>query len=238
MLNQDLLTVFLMGLLGSVHCVGMCGGIASLLGGQVSPGDMKNGQATIKQTIIYSLLYNIGRITSYVVAGILIAALGLVTAHAGQTVGIPDISRLVIGVLTIFFGFYLLGWTVFLSPLEKTGHLVWRYIEPFASKFLPVRSPAQALLLGLLWGWLPCGMVYVALSWSVVAAEPIQGGLLMAAFGLGTMPAMFAIGAAGVHIRKMLASQQLRTAIGIFVVFYGLYMAAGFFMGTASHSHH
>lgn len=233
MLNQDLLTVFLMGLLGSVHCVGMCGGIAGLLGSQLSPG-----KASVKHSFVYSLLYNLGRITSYMVAGVLIAGLGLITAHAGHSAGIPNVSRVIIGVLTLFFGLYLMGWTVFLSPLEKAGSLIWRCIEPTASKLLPVQTPAQALVLGLLWGWLPCGMVYVALSWSVTTAEPLRGGLLMAAFGIGTLPAMLAMGVTGTQLRKVLASQPLRTVIGILVMIYGLYLVAGFVMGTGSHSHH
>lgn len=233
MISQDLITVFLMGLAGSVHCVGMCGGIASLLGSQI-----KSSSKSATRLLGYHLLYNLGRLTSYTVAGMLIAGLGQWIALAGQSVGLPNISRLIIGLLTVFFGVYLLGWTVFLLPLEKAGSFLWQRIEPVARKFLPVQSPAQALVLGLLWGWLPCGMVYVALSWTVVVAEPLQGGLLMAAFGLGTLPAMMGIGMAGSWLMKILAKPSLRAILGSLVALYGLVLMAGFVMGTGSHLHH
>lgn len=233
MISQDLITVFLMGLAGSVHCVGMCGGIASLLGSQI-----KSSSKSATRLLGYHLLYNLGRLTSYTVAGMLIAGLGQWIALAGQSVGLPNISRLIIGLLTLLFGVYLLGWTVFLLPLERAGSFLWRRIEPVARKFLPVQSPAQALMLGLLWGWLPCGMVYVALSWTVVVAEPLQGGMLMAAFGLGTLPAMMGIGMAGPWLMKILAKPSLRAILGSFVALYGLALMAGFVMGTGSHLHH
>jgi len=233
MLSQDLITVFLMGLVGSVHCVGMCGGIASLLGSQLAP--TKNSAIYL---FAYHLLYNIGRLSSYIVAGILVAMISHWFALAGQGAGLPNISRLIIGLLTLFFGFYLLGWTVFLLPLEKLGSIVWQRIEPVARKLLPVQSPQQALYLGLLWGWLPCGMVYVALSWAIAAAEPIEGGLLMAAFGLGTLPAMLGIGVAGSYLVKFLARPSLRIVLGLLVLLYGLLLTVNFLMGTGSHFHH
>ncbi len=236
MLSQDLITVFLMGLVGSVHCVGMCGGIASLLGGQIQTGN------TLPRHILgFSLLYNTGRISSYIVAGVLIAVLGQLTANAGQSAGLPDISRLLIGLLTLFFGFYLMGWTFFLLPLEKVGSFLWRRIEPITRKLLPVRSWPQAFLLGSLWGWLPCGLVYVALSWSAVSADPVQGGLLMAAFGLGTLPAMLGMSLTGNRLGQLLAQPNLRMGIGVLVILYGSWMlwfvVAGK-LGTGSHLEH
>ncbi len=236
MFSQDLITVFLMGLVGSVHCVGMCGGIASLLGGQIQPG---NSQP--RHILGFRLLYNTGRISSYILAGILIAVLGQLTAVAGQQAGLPDISRLVISSLTLFFGFYLIGWTFFLLPLEKVGSFLWRRIEPIARKLLPVRSWPQAFMLGSLWGWLPCGLVYVALSWAAASTDPVQGGLLMAAFGLGTLPAMLGMSLTGNRLGQLLARPGLRTGIGVLVIFYGSWML--WFMvaeklGTGSHLNH
>ena len=233
MLSQDLITVFLLGLVGSVHCVGMCGGIASLLGGQI-----QTGKAQPRHILGFSLLYNTGRISSYILAGMVIAFLGQLTAVAGQNAGLPDISRLLIGLLTLFFGFYLLGWTVFLLPLEKVGSLLWRRIEPVARKLLPVRSWPQALMLGSLWGWLPCGLVYVALSWSAVSADPGQGGLLMAAFGLGTLPAMLGMSLMGNRLGQLLAQPGLRMGIGVLVILYGswiLWFLVAAKPGTGSH---
>ncbi len=236
MISPDLITLFLMGLIGSVHCVGMCGGIASLLGGQI-----KNGNSQPRHILGFSLLYNTGRISSYTLAGILIAVLGQLTTIAGQQAGLPDISRLLIGLLTLFFGFYLMGWTFFLLPLEKMGSFLWRWIEPIARKLLPVRSWPQAFMLGSLWGWLPCGLVYVALSWSAVSADPVQGGLLMAAFGLGTLPAMLGMSLTGNRLGQLLARPGLRMGIGVLVILYGTWMlwvtVAGK-MGTGSHLNH
>lgn len=230
---QDFITVFFMGLAGSVHCVGMCGGIATLLGSQIKTGD--------KQTVklfSFHLLYNVGRLFSYIIAGALIAILGGWISIAGESFNLPDISRFLIGLLTLMFAAYLLGWTVFLLPMEKLGRLLWVFIEPIAQKFLPVRTPAQAFILGMLWGWLPCGMVYVALSWSATAAEPLEGGLLMAAFGLGTMPAMMGLGVAGTYFNKMLRNTFIKKSAGILVLAYGLYLIFVTVMGTGSHSHH
>jgi len=208
-----------MGLVGSVHCVGMCGGIASLLGGQIQTGNTQP-----RHILGFSLLYNTGRISSYTLAGILIAVLGQLTADAGQRAGLPDISRLLIGLLTLFFGFYLIGWTFFLLPLEKVGSFLWRRIEPITRKLLPVRSWPQAFMLGSLWGWLPCGLVYVALSWAAVSADPGQGGLLMAAFGLGTLPAMLGMSLTGNRLGQLLARPSLRTGMGVLVILYGSWM--------------
>jgi len=230
---HDLATVFMMGLVGSVHCVVMCGGIAGLLGGQQVSGDKPSGHL-----FAFHLMYNTGRISSYVLAGILVALLGKGIAWAGQNAGLPDIRQQVIGVLTLFFGAYLLGWTVFLLPLENAGRYLWLRVEPVARRLLPVRTPAQAYVTGMLWGWLPCGMVYVALSWSAVSSSPMRGGLLMAAFGVGTLPAMLGMGLMGIRIRRMLANPSLRVMIGVLVLLYGFYQLTAVGVGTGSHSHH
>jgi len=159
------LAVFLIGLLGGVHCLGMCGGIVGALSLQTAQG--------AKWPL--HLAYNLGRITTYTLLGALLGWLG---AIGGMLEGVLPVQ------LTLYVacqphagghGLYFLGQTRWLAPFERAGHRLWQRIQPLTRRFLPVRSVAQAFPLGLLWGFLPCGLVYSVLATALLAGDGVRG---------------------------------------------------------------
>ena len=212
------LSAFIMGLLGSTHCAGMCGGVVSALTIGIEPT-----QRTQKISA-YLLSYNSGRILSYMVAGAAIAAIGsLLSGMAGGMV-IRQAFILLSATLMILLGLYLSGWwPSAILKIEQAGAVIWRRIEPLAKQWVPIRSISQALVAGLLWGWLPCGLVYTALLWSMSAESITQGALIMGSFGLGTLPALFGLGLLSGKLATYLQQNWVRRSAGIMVGTFGLY---------------
>ena len=182
------LAALVAGLLGSTHCVLMCGGIAGALGLGAQAGGACNGPS-----LRYPALYNLGRITSYAVAGGIAGALG---GGALAVAGLPQLGRafallaaLVIAVvgLRLATGGRHFGW------LDRAGAAAWRRITPFTRGLFPVTTPARAFGVGLAWGWLPCGMSYAMLTAALLTGGALEGATLMALFGIGTLPAMLAL---------------------------------------------
>jgi uncharacterized protein len=211
------ISAFAAGLLGGVHCIGMCGGIVGALGFATSRAQNSG--------YFYGILltYNLARITSYVLAG------GLLGAISGLTMYWLDIRQLqislqiVAAVLMILLGLYLAGWVSILAHIEKTGVRLWRVIEPLARQFLPVRTIPQAVALGLLWGWLPCGLVYSVLLWSVASADALDGALLMLCFGLGTLPNLLALGVFAQQLSRVVRNSRIRQLAGVIVMGFGIW---------------
>ncbi|MDH5648469.1 MAG: sulfite exporter TauE/SafE family protein [Gammaproteobacteria bacterium] len=206
-------SAFLVGLVGSVHCIGMCGGIVSAL----TLSAIHQG-ATSKNTWLYIVLYNLGRISSYVAGGIAGGFLGqqildvIFLRHAQLA------ASLLASGFMIALGLYVAGWWPGLMKVEQLGQILWRYMEPLGRRFIPVASAYQALLLGLIWGWLPCGMVYTALVWSLSAGAPLDGGLLMLGFGLGTLPVLLMIGGFAGVARAFLQKPATRQLAGAVII--------------------
>jgi sulfite exporter TauE/SafE len=209
--SVDLISAFVVGLLGGVHCVGMCGGIV----GALSLG------LPAERNLPILLAYNLGRIGSYTVAGALMGALGF---YFSGLLPVQTAQRVLLsfaGLFLILMGLYLAGWWNGLSRLERAGGVLWRRIEPLGRGLLPVRSVRQGLLLGLLWGWLPCGLVYSALVWTVSAGSALEGALLMLAFGLGTLPNLLLMGVAAAQLKRWVRHPAVRMAAGCLVMVFG-----------------
>ena len=170
------LTAFSIGLLGSAHCMGMCGGITSAL--SLSLPD--NNRHAIFRLM---LGYHLGRIGSYALAGLILGTLGWFLGEINQSFQLA--LRWLAGGMLIAMGLYISGIWKGLTILEKAGGALWRKIQPAASRLLPVRTFHATLALGAFWGWLPCGLVYSTLIWSASHGNPHQSALLMACFGLG-----------------------------------------------------
>ena len=220
MIESLYLSAFLMGLLGGVHCAGMCGGIVSGLTLGI-PTERRESRTLL---LPYLLSYNSGRILSYVVAGMFVALLGTTAEGLGGGMEIRRGFTLVAAVVMVLLGLYLTGWwTGAILQIEKAGSLLWRLIEPVARRFIPIRSSAQALVAGLLWGWLPCGLVYTALIWALTAGSVAQGGLVMASFGLGTLPTLVGLGYLSSSLISRLQQQSVRTVAGIMVAGFGFH---------------
>ena len=218
----------LVGLLGSAtHCVGMCGGIVSALNMGVG-GDI--GQRP-RILFGFQLAYNLGRITSYVAIGALAGQIGEGLAGLGVS---PLAGRLFAAGFMIALGLYLANWWRGLAALENLGTHLWRHIQPLGQRLFPIHSPAQAFLLGGLWGWLPCGLVYATVAWSLTTASPWQAAILMLGFGLGTLPAMLLAGNAFQYLKQWVQSPVLRRCAGVLIIAFGIYSA----ISGLSHAHH
>jgi len=213
MQELTLLSAFIVGLLGGGHCVGMCGGIVGAvsiaLPGRRSPAG-------------YLLAYNAGRIASYAIAGVLAGLLGASSLFLNHLFPIEKLLYLLASLMLVVLGLYLAGLWQGVLVLEKAGSRLWRCLQPVSKKLLPLRSVPQALALGLVWGWLPCGLVYSVLVAALATGSALQGGLLMLAFGLGTLPTLMAMGMAAVRLKAFLQHAAVRRVSGLLVLAYGL----------------
>jgi len=150
----SIVAAFMVGLLGSTHCIGMCGGIV----GALTMGLPESTRQSPLKLFPYLLTYNSGRLISYSLAGLLVGLLSSSLSDVFQLGRFP-IGGIVGGLFMVALGIYIGGWLQTLGWLEKIGGHFWRKIEPFGRRFMPVKSPSQALALGFFWGWLPCGLV-------------------------------------------------------------------------------
>ncbi len=224
---------FVTGLLGSAHCFGMCAGISGLFA-------INQQAAALKRDIPMAVAYNTGRVFSYAVLGVIVAVLGKTFVDAIPKLAAP--VRLASGLLIVVIGLQVaFNWRV-LAPIETAGGLIWQRISPVARRLLPVTSMPKALGLGLLWGWLPCGLVYSVLLLAATTANAAHGGLVMVAFGIGTMPAMIATGVSASALSQFMSRKRL--GAGLLIVLIGLLTLAMPVMklsagaDKASHGHH
>ena len=217
------------GLLGSAHCLGMCAGISGLfaVGATV---------ASIKTQLPLAIAYNVGRVLSYAFLGVTVAALG--GAAVGKIPSLAGPVRLASGLLIIVIGLQVaFNWRL-LAPLEKVGAAIWNRLTPYARGLIPATSISSATGLGLIWGWLPCGLVYGALLLAATTADPVGGGLVMIAFGLGTMPAMIATGLSAAKLSAFMSRNHL--GAGLLIVVLGaatLAMPLSNMLAEDSHAH-
>lgn len=228
-LELTLATAFFTGLLGSSHCVGMCGGIVGALTMGTDPAVQKSRWRMLP----FISAYNVGRLTSYTIAGAIAGLVGLYVLQASSPQHLQPIGKTISAFFMIALGLYLGGWWMGLSWLEKAGAVLWKRIEPLGRGLLPVRSIGQAALVGMLWGWLPCGMVYAMLTWALVAGGPREGATVMLAFGAGTLPMLMAMGAAGSWLSRTARNSLFRKTVGIIIIAFGVFALTG----TGGHQH-
>ncbi|MDP4546582.1 MULTISPECIES: sulfite exporter TauE/SafE family protein [unclassified Marinobacter] len=209
-------SAFAIGLLGSTHCLGMCGGISASLSMALPVGR----GFRFRQTLLL-LAFNFGRIGSYslIAAGIAL----LSTQAAGQWAWAGLLLMTLAGVLLIFMGLSMGQWWQGIRYIERAGAPVWRTLSPLTKRFLPVNNAGQALALGSLWGWLPCGLVYSTLGWAALQPTVPSAALTMFFFGLGTLPSMLATGYAAQWIRGIKSHQGVRKISGILLILFGLW---------------
>lgn len=210
-----LLTAFTIGLFGGGHCLGMCGGIMGALTMAIKPD-----RPALRICLI--LAFNLGRIAGYVF--IAVAFFWLVSVPVSYLS--LAFMRIAAGLLLVAMGLYLADWWRGLTYLEKAGSIIWRRIQPLSKSLLPVHSPRQALLLGLLWGWLPCGLVYSALVYSATATFASEAALIMFSFALGTLPTvMFGSIFAG-GLLAVIRRRKVRMVMGALLIFFGVWTLA------------
>lgn len=223
-----LISAVVLGLLGGGHCLGMCGGLMGALSMAIPPEQRGRRLQLL-------LAYNLGRVLSYGCAGLLLGLGGWALANSPAATAM----RTAAGLLLVCMGLYLAGWWSGLTRIEALGRGLWRHIQPFSKHILPVSSIPRALLLGALWGWLPCGLVYSTLLWAASQGSTVDSGLLMLAFGVGTWPVLLASGLAAERLNRILRKRSVRMAGGLLVIAFGLWTLPGphqaWLMGHASH---
>ncbi|MBG7622425.1 sulfite exporter TauE/SafE family protein [Herbaspirillum sp. AP02] len=260
---MNLLPIFLVGLMGSVHCIGMCGGIVGALSsagpGRTAPvrapamlsvsasapglvpdqsGRLRrviplhvaggsNGTVPVfTQDLVRVLSYNLGRLSSYALAGAMAGGIAAGLLRGADVLGwlapAQTVAYVMTNIILVLLGLYLSQWWSGMTRIEQLGSGLWARLRPHAASLVPVDTPVKALLLGSLWGWLPCGMVYSALLTALMAGSAVQGALTMLAFGAGTLPVLLAAGLSGARLRQLAAQPAVRRAAGVIVLAFGI----------------
>jgi len=207
-------SVFLVGLLGGVHCVGMCGGIVTAL---------SLSSTTRRPALPMLLAYNFGRIASYALAGAIVGAIGASTLLLERFVPAERVLYGVANIMLILLGLYLAGLSRAVLALERVGSVVWARLQPLMKRFIPVRTLPQAFFTGAVWGWLPCGLVYSVLISALATGSTVHGALLMLAFGAGTLPNLLAMGLFAQRLQTLTRKPGVRLAAGLLVAAFGVW---------------
>lgn len=212
--ETTLFTLFILGFFGGTHCVGMCGGLTSAFVLQLPPHLNRFGLI---------VLLNLGRLTSYILIGALMGTLSQTGSLLHQTHHLQLILFAAANLLLLFTGLYLAGLSGLSARIEHIGRPIWRRLNPLLNRLLPIRSVSGCLIVGMLWGWLPCGLVYNAALYALGSGSAAQGAAYLAAFGLGTLPNLLAIGASAAQLRRFLQHQRVRLAAGLAVAAWAAY---------------
>ncbi|NND90243.1 MAG: sulfite exporter TauE/SafE family protein [Granulosicoccus sp.] len=231
----SLLAVFLTGLLGGVHCAGMCGGIVSALG-MMQQRPMSGyprfpvsvvaaGSSTLKTHTVSPLVavasYNLGRIATYTLLGALAGGVGSVAWMMHSILPVQQVAYFIGNVLVILMGLYVFGFRRIGVLVESWGSPVWKLVRPLATSRLQGAGHVNSILAGSLWGLVPCGMVYAVLSAALVSGSWQQGALLMLTFGLGTLPNLMLLGLSGQWLARASRNQRIRRIAGMLIMLFG-----------------
>ena len=222
-MNGDitLLTLFLLGFFGGGHCVGMCGGLSSAFALQLPPGLNRAGLI---------VLLNLGRISSYVFIGLLVGAIGQIGISLDQTRWLQNGLYLSANLLLLLLGLYLAGISSLATKIESIGRPVWKRLNPLLNRLLPIQSVPACFGVGMLWGWLPCGLVYSASLYALGSGNALEGGLYMLAFALGTLPNLLAMGLFAAQLKNFLQRKTVRLAAGLLVAAWALWRLVSFYV--------
>ena len=188
----------------------MCGGIVAAL------------NLHRPQPLSHQLAYSLGRVASYTVAGALAGAAGGVALLYEDLLPARVLLLVAANALVVLLGLYLAGLGSAVIALERAGRLVWRGLTRLGARLAPARTRAGAAAVGLVWGWIPCGLVYSVLATALVSGGAWQGAVVMAAFGLGTLPNLLGVGLAAQKLQTLLSAPRARRVAGLAVVLLGL----------------
>lgn len=214
MADISFFALFLIGFLGGGHCVGMCGGLSSAFALQLPP-------QLNRFTLI--LLLNLGRICSYVLIGVLVGALSQAGLSLADTQGAQRGLLLLANLFLIFLGLYLAGLSHAITRIEGIGKPIWRRLNPLLNKLLPIKSAPACFGVGVLWGWLPCGLVYTASIYAMSSGSALKGGAYMLAFALGTLPNLLVLGVFAAQLKTFLQKKAVRLCVGFLVITVALW---------------
>lgn len=221
--NISYITAFLFGLMSSTHCISMCGGIISFLSLNLLK---KNNNFFLNQ-----LIYNLGRVTSYGIIGFLIGFLGS-SLFDFSNIFFIKIFYIFSSILIIMMGLYLFNFFNFFIYVDKLIYNKFSWFNFFIKKIFFLKSPFKELFLGLIWGNVPCGLVYSALWMALTSGSLYKSFFLMFFFGLGTVPAIMMV---GTFYNKIKNIYKIKKIAGSIMLIYGSYM---FFLAIFSKSCH
>lgn len=215
------LAVFLIGLLGGTHCMAMCGGIV---------GALTVGTPSGRPRWPLPLAYNLGRIAGYALAGAVLGAIGSAGLLLNDVMPVQMTLYVLANLMLAALGLYLIGVPQGLTFLERGGQKIWARIQPLTRRLLPATTVSRALPLGMLWGFLPCGMVYSVLSMTLLTGSALRGAALMLVFGAGTLPNLLLAGFLLKRFRDIVQGRVVRLACGLLVLGFGVW---GLFNATS-----
>jgi hypothetical protein len=231
MVMLSLAAAFLLGLASTMHCIVMCGGIV----GALSMGLTSSASTPTPRRALLVAGFSLGRVASYAIAGVMAGSVGnFVVATIARDTAYAALQLFAAAIL-VLVGLQLAGWFPGLPALEAAGAGFWRKLQPVGAAFLPVDNLPKALVVGGLWGWLPCGLVYSTLLWTSAHADPVFGGAAMAAFGLGTLPGMTFTGLAAQRLSAP-GRLSLRRVSAVLIIALGLASGILAVRGGAPHT--
>ncbi|EWH12273.1 hypothetical protein DS2_01090 [Catenovulum agarivorans DS-2] len=204
----DLISAFILGLMGAGHCIAMCGGLAIASG--------------INSRLSHALLYSFGRISSYALIGFLVGAAGfwLTNSFKPLLYGLKIFSALLLILLALYIG----KWSYQITKLEKVSAGLWRWLAPLAQRLIQDNSHFGRFCAGAVWGWLPCGLVYSVLTWAAASANPLKSAAIMFSFGLGTWPALLLSATISRQMHQFLNQKWVRSTLAITLIIFAFYM--------------
>ena len=218
-MNYDItfFTLFLLGFFGGTHCVGMCGGLSSAFALQLPPHLNRLGLI---------VLLNLGRISSYVLIGLIVGLVGQIGISLDDTRWLQNGLYIAANILLLLLGLYLAGLSTAATQIERIGRPIWKRLNPILNRLLPIKSVPACFGVGMLWGWLPCGLVYSASLYALGSGNAVQGGLYMLAFALGTLPNLLAMGIFAAQLKTLLQRRAIRLCAGLLVTGWAVFRLA------------
>jgi sulfite exporter TauE/SafE len=219
-MGGDLLLLLGASLLGSAHCVGMCGPYVAMCTAQFVPRG-----ATAAARFFLRILFNLGRIATYGLIGLIVGAFGQIAQAAATRLGIGGIVAMLAGAAALIFGLSMVGWLR--DPARVVaGAGLGRALTAGRMRLKQAPPSIAPLLLGALQGWLPCALVYAAASRAAISGSAGMGALTMVVFGLGTVPAIFALTVVPQAVLGRVRAQRLAgvllTLLGMLLILRGL----------------
>lgn len=215
--NITFFTLFLLGFFGGTHCVGMCGGLSSAFALQLPPHLNRLGLI---------VLLNLGRISSYVLIGLIVGLVGQIGISLDDTRWLQNGLYIAANILLLLLGLYLAGLSTAATQIERIGRPIWKRFNPILNRLLPIKSVPACFGVGMLWGWLPCGLVYSASLYALGSGNAVQGGLYMLAFALGTLPNLLAMGIFAAQLKTLLQRRAIRLCAGLLVAGWAVFRLA------------
>lgn len=198
----------------------MCGGIVSAISWRNAPASVRSPSSGAR--VAKHVAYSAGRIGSYVLAGMAAGWIGSGALLMDQLFPVQTGLYVLASLMLLAQGLYLAGMWRGVVYLERGGARIWRHVQPWTRRLVPIDSAAKAFALGTLWGWLPCAMVYSVLAIALASGHPVSGALTMLAFGLGTLPNLLAMGFAAGRLQPLLKHVRLRLVAGVLVMAFGV----------------